>query len=58
MNTGFPGGSGVKNQPANPGDVGSIPGLGRFLGEENSYPHQYSGLENSISMGSQRVRHD
>ena len=28
---GFPGGShGKKNQPANAGDVGSIPGLGRF----------------------------
>ena len=26
---GFPGGSAVKNLPANVGDVGSIPGLGR-----------------------------
>ena len=25
----------VKNLPANAGDVGSIPGLGRFPGEEN-----------------------
>ena len=29
-------------------------------GEGNSYPLQYSGLENSMdySMGSQRIRHD
>ena len=26
----FPGGSAVKNMPASAGDVGSIPGLGRF----------------------------
>ena len=25
-----------------------IPGLGRSLGERNSYPFQYSGLENSM----------
>ena len=30
------------------GDLGSIPVLGRFLGEGNGYPLQYSGLENSI----------
>ena len=29
---GFPGGSAVKNLPANVGDVGSIPGLGRSPG--------------------------
>ena len=35
---GFPGGSVVKNLSANAGDpedTGSIPGLGRFLGEGN-----------------------
>ena len=32
----------------NAGDLGSIPGLGRSLGEGNSYPLQYSGLENSM----------
>ena len=32
---GFPGGSGVKNLPANAGDAGSIPGLGRSSGEGN-----------------------
>ena len=35
---GFPGGSVIKNPPANSGDVGSIPGLGRSAGEENGYP--------------------
>ena len=30
---GFPGGSVVKNLPANAGYTGSIPGLGRFPGE-------------------------
>ena len=29
------------------GDLGSIPGLGRPLGEGKGYPLQYSGLENS-----------
>ena len=29
QNRGFPGGPGVKNPPANAGDTGSIPGLGR-----------------------------
>ena len=40
------------------GDLGLIPGLERSPGEGNSYPLQYSGLENSmdsISTGSQRV---
>ena len=32
----------------NAGDLGSIPGLGRSLGEEKGYPLQYSGLENSM----------
>ena len=30
-NGGFPGGSVVKNPPANAGDTGSTPGLGRSL---------------------------
>ena len=30
---GFPGGSVVKNPPANAEDMGSIPGLGRFVKE-------------------------
>ena len=32
----------VKNLPANTGDMGSIPGWGRSLGEEIGYPLQYS----------------
>ena len=32
----------IKNPPAMQGDLGSIPGLGRFPGEGNSYPLQYS----------------
>ena len=32
---------------ARAGDLGSIPRLGRFPGEEKGYPLQYSGLENS-----------
>ena len=59
---GFPGGSVVKNPPANAGDVGSIPGLGRSPGERNGKPVQYSCLENpmdrgvwrAMSMGSQK----
>ena len=30
----------------NVGDLGSIPGLGRYPGEGKGYPVQYSGLEN------------
>ena len=51
---GFPGGSVVKNPPANVGDArdaGSIPGLGRFLREGNNNPLQYSCLENPIDRG-------
>ena len=44
---GFPGGSAGKESACNAGDLGSIPGLGRSPGEGNSYPLQYSGLENS-----------
>ena len=32
----------------NSGDLGSIPGLGRSLGEGKGYLLQYSGLENSM----------
>ena len=30
------------------GDLGSIPGLGRYPEEGKGYPLQYSGLENSV----------
>ena len=63
---GFPGSSVVKNSPANAGDMGSIPGLGRFpLEEEMATPssilaweipwtEEPGGLQ---SMGSPRVGH-
>ena len=35
-------------ESCNVGDLGSIPGLGRSLGERKGYPFQYSGLENSM----------
>ena len=35
---GFPGGSAVKNPPANSGDPVSIPGSGNSLGEGNDNP--------------------
>ena len=37
-----------KESCCNAGDLSSIPGLGRSPGEGNSYPLQYSGLENSL----------
>ena len=63
----FPGGSDGKASVYNVRDLGSIPGLGRFPGERNGNPLQYSCLENLmdggawgrlLSMGSQRVGHD
>ena len=33
------------------GDLGSIPRLGRSLGEGKGYPLQHSGLENSMDRG-------
>ena len=44
----------VKNLPSNvgdAGDVGLIPGLGRFPGVGNGNPLQYSCLENSMDRG-------
>ena len=38
----------LKNPPANAGNTGSIPGLGRSPGGENGNPLQYSCLENSM----------
>ena len=40
-----------KVSAGNVGDPGSIPGSGRSPGEGNSYPLQYSCLENSINRG-------
>ena len=52
---GFLCGSAGKEFAYNVGDLGSIPGLGRYPGEGKGYQLQFSGLENSDS---QRVRHD
>ena len=62
---GLPGGSVVRNSPANAGYTGSIPGSGRFPGEGNGnslsiLAWEIPGLEEAgrlQSMGSQRVRH-
>ena len=55
---GFPGGTVVKNLPANAGDTrdsgsmaGSIPGLGRYPGRGNGNPLQYSCVENPMDRG-------
>ena len=48
---GFPGGAGVKNPPANAGDMGLIPGSGRSPGEGNGNPLQYSCLGNPMDRG-------
>ena len=48
---GFPGGSVVKNPPASAGDMGSVPELGRSLGEGNSHPLQYSCLGTLMDRG-------
>ena len=38
----------VKISVRNVGDLGSIPGLRKSLGEDKGYPLQYSGLENFL----------
>ena len=48
---GFPGGSVVKNPPANAGDAGLIPESGRSPGRGNGNPLQYSCLENPMDRG-------
>ena len=66
---GFSDGTGVKNLPTDAGDArntGSIPESGKFPGEGNGNPLQYSCLENPMreepggleSIGLQKVRHD
>ena len=64
--SGFPGGSDGKESACNAADLGSIPGLGRFPGDGNGNPLQYSCLENPKDRGAWqatvhgvvRVRHD
>ena len=48
---GFPCGLAGKESACNVGVLCSIPGLRRSPGEGNSYPLQYSGLENSVDRG-------
>ena len=63
---GFPGGSVVKNLPANAGDISLIPGPGIYPGKRNGNLLQYSWLEiprteesgGLQSMGSLRVEYD
>ena len=45
------GGSDSKESAYNAGDLSSIPGSGRSLGEGNDYPLLYSCLENSTDRG-------
>ena len=49
VSLGIPCGSAGKESAYNVGDLGSIPGLGRSLGEGKGYLLQYSGLENSMN---------
>ena len=46
FNLGFPGGSDDKEATCNAGDLGSILVSGQSPGEGNSYPLEYSCLEN------------
>ena len=51
MMLGFPGGSEVKNLPANAEDMSSVPWLGRSYGEGNDNPLQYWCLGNPRDTG-------
>ena len=63
---GFLGGSDSKESACNAGDLGLIPGLGRFPEEGTGNPLQYSCLDNPMdrgagglqSIGLQRVQRD
>ena len=48
---GFPDGSDGKESACNEEDLGSVPGLGRSLGERHCYPLPYSCLKNSTDRG-------
>ena len=66
VETGFLGGSAVKNPPTSAGDVGSILGLERSLEKEMATPSRILAWEipwteepgRLQSMGPQRVRHE
>ena len=46
-----------KESACNSGDWGLIPGSGRYLGEGNGNPLQYSRLENSVVRGTSTAAH-
>ena len=48
---GFPGGSVGKESACNAGDLGLIPGSGKFPGEGNGNPLQYYCLKNPMDRG-------
>ena len=48
---GLPCGSNGKEYACNSGDLGLIPGLGRYPGEGNGKPLQYSCQENFMDRG-------
>ena len=48
---GFPDGSAGEESTYTPGDMGSVPGLGRSPGEGNDNSLQYSCLENFMDRG-------
>ena len=49
--SGLPAGSDGKESACNAGDLGLIPGLGRYPGHGNGNPLYYSCLENSMDRG-------
>ena len=55
--SGFPGNSVIKNLPANSGDAGLIPGLGRSPGEGNDNLLLYSCLGNPMDRVWQAIIH-
>ena len=52
---GFPGDSDGKESACNAGDQGLIPGSGKFPGEGNGNPLQYSCLKNSMDRGARQA---
>ena len=52
---GFAGSSDGTESALTAGDLSSIPGSGRSLGEGNDYPFQYSCLENPMGRGAWMV---
>ena len=55
LSMGFPGGSVIKNSPANIRDMGSIPGSRRAPGKGNGNPLQYSCLGNPKDRGASQT---